>query len=112
MRECKVFVGLNHAVFVNEAEIRAENFCRVWQKVIYQAFIDAGNTSKKPRVKIQKLRAINWLRGEEDSFCEVCLLAGLDPDYVKNQAAKVLQNTPKWIGDTEELCKILSGDMD
>lgn len=112
MLDCKVFIEINHLVCLNEADFKAEKFCRVWQKVIYQAFIDAGNTSKKLRAKVQKKRAINWLKGEEDSFYEVCLLAGLEPNYVKKQVAKTLRRSSQWIGDSQELCKILSGDMD
>ena len=112
MLDCKVFVEVNHSVYLNEVDFKVEKFCRVWQKVIYQAFIDSGNTSQKSRAKVQKLRAINWLKGEEDSFYEVCLLAGLEPNYVKKQVIKTLRRVPEWIGNSQELYKILSGDMD
>ena len=112
MLDSETFVEVNHPVFLNETDFKAEKFCRVWQKVIYQAFVDAGNNSKKSRAKVQKLRAINWLKGKDDSFYEVCLLAGLEPNYVKKQVTKTLRRTSEWMGDSYELCKILSGDMD
>lgn len=112
MPKCEVFVDVNYPVFLKESQLKEENFKRIWQKVIYQAFVDAASRSKKQRDKILRQRAVEWLAGEEDSFHEVCLLAGFEPNFVKRQHRAILRNTQKWIDNSKQLFEILSGDID
>jgi hypothetical protein len=67
-----IFIRVNSNEFYNELDFGTEKFRRVWQKVIYQAFIDAVSRSTKKRLKNQKQRAMDWLNGQDESFYDVC----------------------------------------
>lgn len=68
----------------------------MWRAVITQALMDAGNNSKKLEMRKEKARAIAWLNGDGDDFKEVCIMAGLDPQHVKNKAYEAIKNGCKW----------------
>lgn len=71
----------------------------MWRSVITQALIDAANTSKKKCNKINKIRAIQWLRGDSEDFHTICALADMDADYVKAKVKDAMQRGCKWRKD-------------
>lgn len=77
----------------------AESHCEfraMWRSVITQALMDAGSNSNKPEFKKEKARAISWLSGDSDDFNEVCIMADLDPRYVKERAKEAIKRGCKW----------------
>ena len=52
---------------------------RLWQSVVYQAFIDA--TSPDTRASTQR-DADAWIKGCGKNFRFACLNAGVDPDFL------------------------------
>jgi hypothetical protein len=71
----------------------------LWRSVITQALIDAASNSKKKIDKLNRVRAIQWLQGESEDFLEVCVLANMDPDYVKRKTQEALKRGCKWRND-------------
>jgi len=56
---------------------------RLWQSVIYQAFMDAtGNEPGYSGGIKAKRDADSWIRRGGRSFRDVCSLAGMDPDFL------------------------------
>jgi hypothetical protein len=68
----------------------------LWVAVITQAMMDALSRSRHPEAVYYKHEAINWLTGGSRNFKTVCLMAGLDPDYVRSQAKKSLLSPMPW----------------
>jgi hypothetical protein len=68
----------------------------VWVAVITQAMQDALSRSQKSEAKLHKHEAMQWLTGNSKDFIDVCLLAGLDPDYVRRKAKKALISPTRW----------------
>ncbi len=68
----------------------------LWRAVITQALMDAGSNSKKLEFKQEKARAISWLNSDSEDFNEVCMMAGLEPSYVKRKASEAIKNGCKW----------------
>lgn len=55
----------------------------MWQAVLFQAFIDATRHNPyAPENKRSISSADRWIRGKGRDFCEVCALAGMDPDFL------------------------------
>lgn len=66
----------------------------LWRAVILQALIDVSTESAKPEAKQVKYRALSWFNegyseGTSD-FEEVCHLAGMDADYVRDRLKSAL----------------------
>lgn len=60
--------------------MRAEQ--RLWQEVILRALVDAQYTGAD-RENLKGCReAKAWLSRKSQDFCEVCYLAGWDPDFI------------------------------
>lgn len=57
----------------------------LWRAVIHQAITDAGHQSVDDNHDAD--RAAAWLRNGRGDFKQVCILAGLDPDYVREKVA-------------------------
>ncbi len=74
----------------------------IWRSVITQALMDAASNSHKKSAKAAKIRALEWLQGESDDFTEVCLLADMDPQWVREQAAGALRRGCKWRNDLRQ----------
>lgn len=68
----------------------------LWRAVITQALMDAASNSKKPEAAYFRSEARHWLTENSQSFCDVCYLAGLDPDYTRRMAKKALARNCKW----------------
>ena len=62
---------------------------RLWQKVIYQAFVDAVSNSRKKKEQIRKMIAREWLLNADDTFYDVCMRAGLEPLLIKRNVDPV-----------------------
>lgn len=79
-----------------------EPYCMVkgetalWIAVITQAMMDALSRSGNPEMRYLKDQAIRWLTGNSKDFIEVCLNAGLNPDYVRRKAKKSLLSPVEW----------------
>lgn len=68
----------------------------LWRAVITQALMDAGSNSRKPEARQEKARAIHWLLGNSEDFAAVCLNAGYEPRYVREQAYKAVERGCIW----------------
>lgn len=68
----------------------------LWQAVITQALMDARGESKKTEAEHDKRLARIWLKGVGDDFADVCLYAGLTPEYVKLRAREALARGCRW----------------
>jgi hypothetical protein len=68
----------------------------LWIAVITQALVDALCKSKNPELVYCKDEAIRWLTNNNKDFVEVCLLAGLDPDYIRKKAKKAIISPTAW----------------
>lgn len=68
----------------------------MWRAVIVQALMDAASTSQKAEALVWKREAEIWLRGNSNDFHTVCFYANMDPDFVREVAAKALKNQCIW----------------
>ncbi len=68
----------------------------MWRAVIVQALMDASSSSQKSEALTWKREAEIWLRGNSPDFHTVCFYADLDPDFVREVAAKSLQKGCVW----------------
>ncbi len=78
----------------------------LWRSVIMQALIDAASNSKKRIDKLNRARAIEWLKYSDEDFIEVCTLANMDPDYVRYNAQKAMDRGCKWRNDLRTISPI------
>lgn len=61
---------------------------RLWQSVIIQAVRDATSrahrtTRDRKELRVARHRARLWLRGQTRDFHHVCMLAGIEPEVVR-----------------------------
>lgn len=68
----------------------------MWIGVIMQAMMDALNLARDSESLYNKTEAIHWLTGNSRDFVDVCLYAGLDPDYVRRKAKKAMLSPVAW----------------
>ena len=68
----------------------------LWAAVITQAMMDALSKSRNPEIQYHKHEAIRWLTGNSKDFQDVCLLADMDPDYVRRSAKRALVAPRAW----------------
>lgn len=68
----------------------------MWVAVITQAMMDALSRSRKAEEQFNKFEATRWLTGNSSDFRNVCLMAGMDPDYVRARAQKAITQNTKW----------------
>ena len=70
----------------------------LWLNVIQQALKDAENAARQPVSEeylgaeaIERRRAYDWIEDAGPDFQRACEFAGLDPEYVRDQALKHLR---------------------
>jgi hypothetical protein len=68
----------------------------LWTAVITQALMDGMSKSNNPEQRYHKQVAIQWLTGGSKDFHMVCLMAGLDPGYVRSKSKKALFSVSPW----------------
>jgi hypothetical protein len=68
----------------------------LWGAVITQAMQDALTRCGNSEAMYHKHEATHWLTGNSRDFVTVCLLAGLEPDYVRRMSKRVLANPGSW----------------
>ena len=68
----------------------------LWRAVITQALMDAATQSRKSHAKRAKTDAVKWLTSDASDFETVCDNAGLDPDYVRDNAKRALARGCQW----------------
>lgn len=78
------------------------NLRALWRSVITQALMDAGRNSNKKSEQIHKKAALKWLEEESEDFMQVCILADMDPMYVRAQAAEAVSRGCKWRNDARQ----------
>jgi hypothetical protein len=66
----------------------------VWCSVIKQALMDARSNSTKSEATRNKREALAWFNTR--AFCEVCLLADLDPDATREKIRTAIDNDVQW----------------
>ncbi len=69
--------------------------CRaLWLAVIVQLLTDATSKSKRERPLRRQRQAREWFSNldENHSFHEICELAGVDPEAMKQEIRKILAN--------------------
>ena len=88
--------SLPTASWLQENYDTAKGETALWVAVIMQAVTDARSKCKKAESKFFKNEAINWLTGNSKDFVDVCLCAGLNPDYVRSRAKKAIISATAW----------------
>lgn len=68
----------------------------LWIAVITQALMDALSRSHHAEARYHKHEAMRWLTENTKDFITVCLYAGLDPDYVRQNAKRTLASPTRW----------------
>ena len=68
----------------------------LWMAVITQAMQDALSNVKNAEAVYHKHEAIRWLTGSSKGFGEVCLMAGVEPSYIRHKAKRTLANPIPW----------------
>ena len=68
----------------------------LWIAVITQAMMDALSQSRGSEAMYHKNEATIWLTENRKDFIDVCLLAGLCPDYVRRKAKKAIASPKNW----------------
>jgi hypothetical protein len=80
----------------------------LWVSVIAQAIFDATanlTVSSRQEAKWDRAAARSWLLDNNKDFAGVCALAGLDPDWVRARARKIIEGTaskPKQVRSKRE----------
>lgn len=62
----------------------------LWRAVIDQAIADASGKGALKVTPLERDRALNWLFKPNRDFARVCALADLEPDCVRAQARKTI----------------------
>jgi|GEM_PF-1905190 len=102
----KMSIKETHNCFLpNQDSMQSFGEEAVWKAVITQALMDAGSNNIKPELKKEKAYAISWLNGDSDDFYEVCIMANLDPSYVKEQAKEAIKRGCTWRKESKQLVK-------
>lgn len=83
-------------LWLQESNRMAHGEVALWVAVITQALMDALSRCKKPESQYQKHEAIRWLTGNSRDFIDVCLSAGMDPNYVRKKAKKAIYSPKSW----------------
>ncbi len=86
----------NSITWLQEAFNSARGETSLWVAVITQAMMDALSRSKKSEAVYHKHEAICWLTGNSRDFADVCLAAGMNPDYVRRKAKQVMAAPRPW----------------
>jgi hypothetical protein len=68
----------------------------LWVAVITQAMMDAQSRCKKAESRYHKNEANIWLTSSSKDFVDVCICAGMNPDYVRRKAKKSIANPIAW----------------
>ncbi len=79
---------------------------KLWQGVVLQALLDAGNLSRNinpswsvPSREFMHKRVADeaklWFTGNSQDFQDVCLLANLEPSLIRKFALRVIRGDPK-----------------
>lgn len=63
---------------------------------------------KKRIDRLNRARAIEWLKGDSEDFVEVCILANRDPQYVKQQVQQAMRRGCKWRNDLRSVAPIVA----
>ncbi len=63
----------------------------LWVNVILQAVRDATDTKNCRTPEATRLEARAWFDPKNESFCDVCFFAGMDPERVYVQATEAIQ---------------------
>jgi hypothetical protein len=86
----------NSIMWLQEAYNTARGETALWVAVITQAMMDATSRCKKSESRYNKHEATCWLTGNSKDFIDVCLCAGMNPDYVRRKAKNVLSSSFAW----------------
>ncbi|MEZ5691351.1 MAG: hypothetical protein R3D71_06780 [Rickettsiales bacterium] len=78
----------------NYGNIKCEE--ALWKAVITQALMDALSRCKKMESQYNKHEAIRWLTENNKDFIDVCLSAGLNPNYVRKKAKIAIYSNKRW----------------
>jgi len=93
-------ISKTEATHIQGENIKQENdiasYQALWRAVITQALMDAGNNFKNPENKNVKAHAVSWLSGYSDDFQQVCIMADMNPNYVKQKAVEAIKRGCKW----------------
>lgn len=83
-------------IWLEKAYNSARGETALWVAVITQAMMDALSRCKKSESIYHKHEAISWLTSNSKDFNDVCLCAGLNPDYVRRKAKKIIAAPKPW----------------
>ena len=83
-------------LWLEETYNTARGETALWVAVITQAMMDALSKCKKSESQYNRLQATRWLTDNGKDFIDVCLAAGMNPDYVRRKAKQVLASPSPW----------------
>lgn len=64
----------------------------LWRAVILQALADACAHSESPTAILERQRARAWFFEPNEGFSQVCMLAGMNPDFVRRKAREAVDS--------------------
>lgn len=64
----------------------------LWRAVILQALADACAHSMAPTAVLERERARAWFFEANEGFTQVCMLAGMNPDFVRRKAREAIDS--------------------
>jgi hypothetical protein len=83
-------------IWLHDAYNSARGETALWVAVITQAMMDGLSRCRKTESKYRKHEATVWLTNNSKDFIDVCLCAGLNPDYVRRKAKQLLSSPRPW----------------
>ncbi len=68
-----------------------KNVKSLWRAVIMQAVVDASSKSRNRRAISRSKKAHEWLN-KDDGFVHTCVMADIEPKYVKKKVDQYFKN--------------------
>ena len=65
---------------------------KLWRRVISHALEDTLIIHSDRKKSLAKIKAHNWITGQEDDFCHACYRADLDPDMIYETYVKMIKD--------------------
>lgn len=96
IKSSKARIRKNHFFWLEEAYNTARGETSLWVAVITQAVVDSISKCNKKEAKYHKHEAINWLTGNSKDFNDVCIRAGMEPEYVRKKAKQIIASPTQW----------------
>ena len=95
--------GLNGFLQISEDDISWKggetldnrDYQSVWRAVISQALIDIASCASNKKAAKDRRDALKWFMERDESFDTVCVLADVDPEYLRERATALMEDCKK-----------------